>query len=286
MRLLAVFMLLTFPIWVSTSAHACGALDLACKANRTIDNWISARSGTAGAAAASAAAQQIRPLLDRVLAEQMPALIRQAEGAVRDQIITAEQAGQRLMLQIDRMLNSTLDKALENANQIVGNVRAEIVEKLVTSLNDVATDFIKELDRLAQQNWYEANCLAVRVDSMARDQQTYFFDQFNAIIDRLPFGARTTARDQCHKINEIAPKERSQYNPVELYLLWQCAVISTQTPTTPARTIAAGYMDMEARTANMICVMRQAPETRQFFLRERLWASERASIWNRASANP
>jgi len=79
-------------VLVSSPTWACGDVDLFCKANGAIDNWISDKSHAAGQGAVDA----IQPVINEVMSQQIPTIINDLNTAVNNRIISAKDGCQTL----------------------------------------------------------------------------------------------------------------------------------------------------------------------------------------------
>jgi len=264
MRFLAGFVLcIALVLSWSRTAHACGLLDLVCKANSAIDSWIENK----GAAAGAGVAEGFRPLINQVMAEQLPALINDINAAVHNNIITAQAAGDELVDHINR----ALDDAFEQAGQF----REQLVAEMTTFRDKMFQQLNASLDR----TFYNAHCL-VAVDFTKRIN-----DYISSDLAKLAFWQRNHVEETCRKELHL-PKNIKQNDPkapLQSYSLAKCVMEDTQDLSTPSSTLSNEYGDLQQNASDLMCAVQYAPAAREIALQYWIDAGRATNTWYLAS---
>ncbi|PDS49755.1 hypothetical protein CO662_22040 [Rhizobium anhuiense] len=252
---------------IGVPAHAGCGLDPVC-----------AISESAGRGAGKGAADSLRPLVTQVMEEEAPALIAQLQAAVDHNILTAEQAGQKLVDYATDLFNKAaddvVDKVANRSKSLIdyAAVRTIEIEKIVFA--DVQT-IMKQLD-------CQGKSVAAALDRQRKITQ----EAVGGWFPRLFFWRRskTEILEASCRTNLSVP-DGLTYEYMErstLAKLWRCVRIGSVDPNGPAIAIRDAFNDVEVNDRAAMCALEYDAEP----LREvtGIWADDNqsAKAWGRA----
>jgi len=239
---------------------------------------VCAISESAGRGAGKGAADSLRPLVTKVMEEQAPALIAQLQAAVDHNILTAEQAGQKLVDYATDLFNKAaddvVDKVADKSKSLVDYAAGRTIEIEKIVFADVQT-VMKQLD-------CQGKSVAAALDRQRKITQ----EAVGGWLPRLFFWRQSKMEilEAACRTNLSIP-EGLTYEYMEkstLAKLWRCVRIGSVDPNGPAVAIRDAYNDVEVNDRAAMCALQYdaAP------LREitGIWAGDNqsANAWDRA----
>jgi hypothetical protein len=257
------------PLAVSP-ACACGALDLLCRGNQAADNWITQKTQDAGSGAAAGVVQQITPLVNQVMAQQLPSLVNQMNSAIDNNILTAQSAGDELVDHINQALNNSFIHL------------ADFRDEFFSQLGNFRDQLFVEINSTLDQTFYQVYCLTINVANVP----TELANTINSQLAKLEIWKRHKARSACYRELHINTNvDINNLNSLQAYSVAECVQENTQDLNTPSSTLAAQYGDLEKRASDLMCALRYDNTGRLIALEYWVDAGRIARIWFIASTH-
>lgn len=267
-----------------TAASLCLDPVSGCMVSNAVNGWFNGKMEEFGESAARGALKQLEPLTDKILTQQVPALIDQVDHAVAKNLVSAEEGVARLIKHVERSLDASLAKALTQTDEFIkGTFRTEVVDVFNDSLNGFREAFFRDISKTLDQAFYAATCTTVVAGQTVNQETTYFFDRIDGLIERFSFLGSDTSKTACHdQTNVQARTHKSEYSISESFRLWKCALTNSHDLNTPASAIAFHYVDIEQRAHELMCRHYHSPTGFDVYVREWVEAGRVAAVWERA----
>jgi hypothetical protein len=240
---------------------------------------ICAISTSIGRGAGGGFADSVRPLVTDVMEREAPALIAQLRAGVDHNIMTAEQAGEKLVDYATSLLNKAADdilnKVQDRSQSLIdyASVQTLIVEQQV--FNDVN----KIIDRF--------NCSALGVNALLERQQKILDDDVNIWIRTIKFWShppKEMVEQQCQQKLGINPALKTADMEIPTtFKLWRCVRLALTEPNGQATAIRDAYNDAVVMGKANMCALQSGTDVSLREITE-TWIddSQSAKAWDRA----
>ena len=248
---------------VSSGALAGCGWDIPCSISESI-----------GRGAGGAAAAQFRPLITEVMEREAPALIEQLKAGVDHNILTAEQATERIIDYATKVILVAVDKKGKDLLEYA-RVQAEQAE----------TKLISDLGTLLKENIKEIHCELLGANALIANQQVILSNDVDSWLSKIPFLAQSKeVNKQCTAdYGDIHNKPISSLDMPTLYKVWRCVRINYVNGDSSATAILSAYEDMDSKGHGVACALKDGSSATLSDITE-LWLSDGRSVavWRRA----
>jgi hypothetical protein len=265
---LALILTIATLLFCSNPANAGCGLDPICAISTSI-----------GRGAGGGFAESIRPLVTDIMEREAPALIAQLQTGIDHNIVTAEQAGDRMIEYATTLLNKA-------ANDVLNNVQDRTQSLLQFATNQtliVEQQIFKDVSKIIAQ----LHCETLSVNTLAERQQKIFDENVNGWIQKLEFWKRSKIdiiQSKCRlrlSINESLKISDMQIPTSSK--LWRCVRLEYTDISAPATAIRDAYNDVVANGKDSMCALQTGNDSALQEITE-TWISDTQSAraWDRA----
>ena len=223
---------------------------------------------------ASGVGEGVKPLVANVMEREAPDLILKLQGAVDHNILTSEQAGDRLI----NLSRDILSKVLADAS-----LRGErLVQATHDSIMQAEKALFEELNSLVEHSFAQLHCEALSTNILIDNQRDQFMSSIKDILPRWWVG-RSRIEGLCRQDWGI-PQELSIQNleVPSLYKLWRCVRLA-HADVRSSQSILVAYQDAEFRGKEAICALQNASKSGVDVITD-MWNDDgvSAAAWQRA----
>jgi hypothetical protein len=268
--LAAIFACVAFP-FNDAQAAKCG-LDLIWCANQRVDDWIGSKTKAAGQGMSKEFEKSIR----RLLASDVPALAERLNALVKKDILTAEEAGERLASAVTKLVEQSASRLITHTETSFSN----LLEQAHHDAMLIERDIFSNLERLADKQWYETNCTLSNANTLVSEQIDHLTSSLRLVIpsfrDLVSWFKATPA---CNVRNGIPVSDK--YTLDQQFILVKCELEYSITLKMPAAAIAAQYASIVDAANRMICIHRFSKEPRELYARYASEAEAKLGLWRR-----
>ncbi|MGR9422189.1 hypothetical protein [Rhizobium leguminosarum] len=249
-------------------AHAGCGLDPVCAISESV-----------GRGAGKGAADGLRPLVTDVMERQAPTLIAQLQTAVDHNILTAEEAGERLTDYATDLFNKAAADLLAN----VSNRSQSLIDYASGQTLAIEAKVFADVQTIIKQ----LNCQSQAVSAALDRQQRILDDAVNGWIPKIKFWSRTKTEKieaACRKKLSIDPDLKySSMQYATTSKLWRCVRIDSIDPSGPAAAIADAFDDVVINDSATMCALQSGNEEPLRKITQ-IWIndSQYARAWGRA----
>jgi hypothetical protein len=250
---------------VSQPAQAGCGLDPICHISESIGNG-----------AGRGVAESVRPLVTEVMGREAPALIAQLQASVDHNIMTAEEAGEKLTAYATNLLNKAADDVLENAQDRTQKLLAYALDQTITIERQVFHDVQKIIDQL--------QCATLGVNALIERQQKIFDESVNTWLQRVLFwqNRKNAVEALCRTKFRLSPDlSTSGLGVPTTFKLWRCVRLGYVDEKEPATAVYNAFIDLESNGRAMMCALRGDEALRAI---TEIWIddAQSAKAWGRA----
>lgn len=260
MRRLVFLSLAATSAFVALPAWAGCRLDILCAVSESV-----------GRGAGGGAAEGVRPLVIEVMQRMAPELILKLQAAVDHNILTAEEAGERLI----GVAYSMVEKATRQADRLLQTANEEVLAAEQKLFVDASV--------LLEKNWDRLHCESLAVNTLLADQVAVIDSKIEGILNRVPFAGyfkSSSIEQQCRKdLGLSSDAKAAELGIMSTYKVWRCVRLSYVDPMKPALAILDAYVDIEFHGAGVVCALRGSPTALQ--VATDIWNDDeiRAKTW-------
>lgn len=216
--------------------------------------------------------EEMQPLVDRVIEQQLPVLIAQFQRAVDRNIMTAAEAANDILRTVRSVAQDTLRDARRNTEQVIAGAEAKFQQ--------AQRDFFADFDRRLVTAFEKLNCTLAGGDARLREQQELFWKEANSLFSLPRFGR--TQVNACHAEAGITRTDQP-LGPISSFRLYKCARLSAiDTGDASATRIRDAYAEVERRAYDALCASHGSSTSTRVFSEEWVDAGWRAVAWQRA----
>jgi hypothetical protein len=235
-------------------------------------------SESIGSGAGRGIADSVRPLVTDVMEREAPALIAQLQAGIDHNIMTAEQAGEKLTTYATNLLNKAADDALANVQ--------DRSQQLVDYARDQTIAIEQQVFHDVQKIIGQLHCEALGVETLIERQQQIFNENVNTWLQRVLFWQNR--KDQIQKrcrielgISQEIPT--SQLGVPTTFALWRCVRLSYVDLKGPSTAIRDAFDDVEFNGRGTMCALQTGADVALRRVTE-IWIddAQSAKAWDRA----
>jgi hypothetical protein len=178
-------------------------------------------SESIGSGAGRGIAESVRPLVTQVMEQEAPALIAQLQAGVDHNIVTAEQAGEKLTTYATNLLNKAADDVLANAQQRTQKLIDYARDQTMTVESQIFHDVRKVIKQL--------HCETLSVDTLLEREQQILNENVNTWLQRILFweNHKDPLEARCRTELGISQDiQTSQLGVPTTFTLWRCVRLS------------------------------------------------------------
>jgi vacuolar-type H+-ATPase subunit H len=248
-------------------AHAGCGLDPVCHISESI-----------GRGAGGGAAEGVRPLVTKVMEEEAPALIAQLQSSIDHNIMTAEQASEKMADYATKLLNKAAEDILDKANTQAKKLTDYAGGQILVVEQQVFSDVQKVI--------VQFDCEVNHVDTLITRQQAIFNDNANSWLKPILFwqNRKNNIEERCRTEIGISPSlQTAQMQLPTSFKLWRCVRLSYTDANGQATAIRDAFNDTEVQGRATMCALQTGADVA---LREvtETWISDAQSAraWDRA----
>jgi hypothetical protein len=257
----AVQSLTSFP------AHAGCGFDVICHISQSI-----------GSGAGRGVADSVRPLVTDVMEREAPALIAQLQAGVDHNIMTAEQAGEKLTAHATNLLNKAADDVLANVQNRT--------QKLVDYARDQTITIEQQIFHDVQTIIGQLHCESLSVNTLLERQQQIFNEDVNTWLQRILFWQNRRDQIQALCRTELGINQdiqTSQLGVPTTFALWRCVRLFYVEVKGPSPAIRDAFDDLEFNGRATMCALQTGVDVGLRRVTE-IWIddAQSAKAWDRA----
>jgi hypothetical protein len=267
---------LLYSVWFITTFLSAGAipakagcgLDIAC-----------AISSSVGHGAGQGFADSVRPLVTDIMEREAPALIAQLQAGIDHNILTAEQAGNRLIDYATNLLNKAADDILNK----VQNRTQSLIDYAGSQTLVVEQKIFADVQIIIKQ----FDCEKLGVSALIDRQQKVIDENANDWITRIKFWSRSkTDEIQASCRSHLAISEELKFSDMQIPTsskLWRCVRLAYVDSSGPATAILDAYNDVVVNGRASMCALQSGTDVALRDVTE-MWISDSQSAraWERA----
>jgi hypothetical protein len=214
----------------------------------------------------------VRDIVD-TLKRETPPLISQLRESVDHNIITAEEASERLVTMASKVLSEAAGKT---ADQVIKNVRTEV--------DAVEKKFLADIDELLKKNFFRLHCETAGAMALLDRQRAILSASVDSWIDRLPFAGR--------RRNDVITQCRAEYAIPEgakegdfflttRFKLWRCFRLHFVDENSSPADIRDAFVESESFGFGVLCAL-QSEVGRRDVAEISINDAIDARVWDRA----
>jgi hypothetical protein len=235
-------------------------------------------SESIGSGAGRGIAESVRPLVTDVMERQAPALIAQLQAGIDHNIMTAEQAGEKLTDYATNLLNKAADDVLANAQ---GRT-----QKLVDYARDQTITVEQQVFHDVQKIIGQLHCESLSVETLLERQQQIFNENVNTWLQRVLVwqNREDQIRARCRTELGVSQNiETSQLGVPTTFALWRCVRLSYVDLKGPSPAIRDAFDDVQFNGRATMCALQTGADVALRRVTE-LWIddAQSAKAWDRA----
>jgi hypothetical protein len=235
-------------------------------------------SESIGNGAGRGLADSVRPLVTEVMEREAPALIAQLQAGIDHDIMTAEQAGEKLTDYATKLLNKAADDVLANVQDRSQKLADYARDQTIAVEQQVFNDVKKIIDQL--------HCEALGVDTLISRQQKIFDDNANSWLRTVFFWRNRKDEIDTHCRDQLGINKALKTSDMQIpttFKLWRCVRLAYVDPNGKATAIRDAFNDIDFDGRATMCALRTGAEVA---LREvtETWIhdTQSAKAWDRA----
>lgn len=230
----------------------------------------------AGEAAGKGAAEGFLPQIREAMDIEGQKLINLLKEAVDHNIISAEQAADRV-----------LALAIKLAQEAIAKEGKGLINYARVETEKIEAKFIADLGNLIKSTDFAVDCQVKKIDLLLKDQVKQLSEDANSLFNRAPaiFGKqKDEVSNAC--LTVVGAPANSSLDLLEfpsLYKVWRCARLTFVNENSPARAILAAYEDLDARGKAAACAAGSLAKATVTDIGE-IWFNDAAAAnaWKRA----
>ena len=235
-------------------------------------------SESIGSGAGGGFADSVRPLVTDVMEREAPTLIAQLQAGIDHNIMTAEQAGEKMTDYATNMLNKAADdliaKVQDRTQSLVDYARDQTLAIKQQVFNDV------------QKIIGELHCETLSVDSLVERQQNIFSENATSLLLRILFwsNSQDQIETQCRTELGISPSlTTAQMQIPTTFRLWRCIRLAHLDLNGQAAAIRDAFDDVDFNGRATMCALQTGADVALRDVTE-TWIddTQSAKAWDRA----
>lgn len=244
----------------------CG-LDLICHISESI-----------GDGAGRGIADNVRPLVTNVMENEAPALIAQLQTGIDHNIMTADQAGEKLTEYATNLLNKAADDVLAHAQHRT--------QKLIHYARDQTTIVEKQIFHDVRKVIRQLHCETLGVDTLLERQQQILNENVTTWLQLFPFSKNHKDPIEASCRTELGISQdiqTSQLGVPTTFALWRCVRLSHVDLNGPSTAIRDAFDDVEFNGRATMCALQTGADVALRRVTE-MWIddAQSAKAWDRA----
>lgn len=242
---------------------------------------VCAISESIGSGAGKGVADSIRPLVTDVMEREAPALIAQLQAGVDHNIMTAEQAGEKLTGYATNLLNKAADDFLGNA----ANRTQSLIDYAAKQTSDIEQQVFNDVQKIIA----DLHCETLNVSTLAERQQKIFDESANDFLSRILFWQKRQSKveSQCRAQLGIDPslKTADMQLPTS-WKLWRCVRLAYVDPSVDlngkSTAIRDAYADVDLDESETMCALKTDSVPLKLVTEAWIADTQNAKAWDRA----
>jgi hypothetical protein len=235
-------------------------------------------SESIGNGAGRGIADSVRPLVTDVMEREAPALIAQLQAGVDHNIITAEQAGEKLTAYATSLLNKAADDLLAHAQ--------DRAQKLVDYARDQTIAVEQQIFNDVQMIIGQLQCTALGVVTLLDRQQKIFDDNVNNWLQRILVWQNRKDQIEGNCRTELGIHRDihiPQLGVPTTFALWRCIRLAYVDLKGPSTAVRDAFDDVVSNGKATMCALQTGADVALRRVTE-IWIndSQSARAWDRA----